>query len=69
MRVFDKKFSDNMNIASFLRNPECKFLMNENRIFVHIESEYIFYGNENTRPSIYWFMFAQQSYEKKLFKL
>ena len=57
-----------MNFANFLKSPECEFIMNENRISIHIESGDIFFDNEIALESIYLFMYAQQNYEKKLLK-
>ena len=55
----------NMNRVKF----ECKSMIDENRLSIHIESGDILFDNENIRESIYSLMYVQQNYKKKLLKL
>ena len=52
----------NKNFENFPQNPKWKFIMDKNRVLIHIESRDIFYDNENTIARIikllFSFMFA-----------
>ena len=55
-----KKNLEQFDVAkmNFPQSPECEFIMDKNKILIGIESGDIFFDNENTQKSIYWFMYA-----------
>ena len=55
------------SFVEYLMSIEYRWLMERNRMSMHIERGKIFFENQNGAESIYDFIYAQQNYQKKTY--
>ena len=52
--------TDNIEFLDFLQSEICKKILTTNKVKIHVETDNIYYNNNNTRKSIFVFFPKQQ---------